>query len=61
MNVSFEQRLNFRMFYFMKNDHEIIAKCRWGSGGAVSSAGGVGVGVQGVKAPKNVGLFTSGG
>ena len=23
-----EQRLGFRMFYFMKNDHKIIIKCR---------------------------------
>ena len=25
---NFEQRLSFRMFYFMKNDHKIIVKCR---------------------------------
>ena len=36
----FEQRLSFRMFYFMTNDHEVIVKCRWGSGGAVSFAAG---------------------
>ena len=26
----FEERLSFWMFYSMKNDHEIIEKCRWG-------------------------------
>ena len=35
----FEQRLSFQMIYFKKNHHEIIVKCRWGSGGALSSAG----------------------
>ena len=36
----FEQRLTFRMFYFMTNDHQIIVKYRLGSGCAVSSAVG---------------------
>ena len=35
---SFEQRLSFQMIYFKKNDCKIIVKCRWGSGGALSSA-----------------------
>ena len=26
------------MFHFMTNDPEVVVKCRWGSGGAVSSA-----------------------
>ena len=34
----FEQRLSFRMIYFKINEHKIIVKCRWGSGGALSSA-----------------------
>ena len=34
----FEQRLSFQMIYFKKNHHEIVVKCRWGSGGALSSA-----------------------
>ena len=36
----FEQRLSFRLFCFMKNDREIILRCGWGFGGAVSSAAG---------------------
>ena len=36
----FEQRLSFWMFCFMKNDHKIIVKWRWGAGGDVSSAAG---------------------
>ena len=28
------------MFYFMKNDHKIIARFRWGSGPVVSSTTG---------------------
>ena len=36
----FEQRSSFRMFCFMTNDDEVIVKCRWGSGKAVSSAVG---------------------
>ena len=34
----FEQRSSFQMFHFMTNDPEVVVKCRWGSGGAVSSA-----------------------
>ena len=34
----FEQRLSFRMIYFKTNDHEIIVKQKWESGGALSSA-----------------------
>ena len=33
----FEQRLSFQMIYFKTNDHEITVKCKWGSGGALSS------------------------
>ena len=36
----FEQILSFWMLYFMTNDHEVIVKCKWGSGGVVSSAVG---------------------
>ena len=36
----FEQRLSFRLFCFMENDREIILRCGWGFGGAVSSAAG---------------------
>ena len=46
------------MFYFMTNDPDIIVKCRWRSGDAVS---GTLRGVQGVKVLKNFDLFTSGG
>ena len=34
----FEQRLSFQTFYFITSDLRIIVKCRWGSGGSVSSA-----------------------
>ena len=27
-------------FYFMRKDHEITVKCRWGSGGAIPTAAG---------------------
>ena len=37
---AFEQRLSFRIFYFMENDHKIIVKCRRRSWGVVSSATG---------------------
>ena len=37
---AFEQISSFRMFCFVTNDHKVIAKCRWGSGGAVSSVVG---------------------
>ena len=33
----FEQRLSLQMIYFKKNNYEIIVKCRWGSGGALTS------------------------
>ena len=36
----FEKRSSFRMFCFITNNHEVIVKCRWGSGGPVSSAVG---------------------
>ena len=36
----FEQKLSFRMFYFITSDHGIVLKCRWGSPGTVSSATG---------------------
>ena len=36
----FKQRLNFQIFYSITSNPEIIVKCRWGSGGAVSSAVG---------------------
>ena len=36
----FEQRMSFLMFYFIKNDQKIIAKCRWDSWGVVRSATG---------------------
>ena len=36
----FEQKLSFRIFYFMKNDHKIIVKCWWGARGVSSSATG---------------------
>ena len=43
------------MFYFWKNDHEIIAKCRCGAGGNVLACqqvdSGALMGIQG-KAPK---------
>ena len=48
------------MFYFMTNDHEIIAKCRWESGGAVSSVVGSLrslVGCSGGKGPKKFWSF----
>ena len=45
----FEQRLSFRLFCFMKNDREIILRCGWGFGGAVSSSCGT--------APENVFAF----
>ena len=52
------------MFYFRKNNHKIVAKCRWGSQSVASSAtvlwwrpgGG-----SGGKAPDHFGLLTSGG
>ena len=34
----FQQRSN--LFCFMTNDYEVIAECRWGSGGAVSTVVG---------------------
>ena len=60
----FKQRLSFLMFYFRKNNHKIVAKCRWGSQSVASSAtvlwwrpgGG-----SGGKAPDHFGLLTSGG
>lgn len=54
---TFELRLSFQMFNFMKNNHEITAKCRWGSGYAVSSAAGSWRshgGVSGGEAPENL-------
>ena len=60
----FEQRSSFQMFYFMTNNHEVIEKFRWVSGGTVSSAvhswWSLG-GVLEVKALKNFRLFTLGG
>ena len=59
----FEQKLSFRIFYFMKNDHKIIVKCWWGARGVSSSATGswgAVVGVQEVKPLKKFDLFTSG-
>ena len=52
-----EQRLSFRMFYFMTNEHEIIVKLE----ALPSVHGGAFMGVQGVKALKKFDLFTSGG
>lgn len=52
------------MFYFIKNDHKIIVKCRWGSGYSSRSADGSWsspVGVLVVKPLQNVGLFISRG
>ena len=37
----FELRSSFQMFYFLKNDHKIIVKCRWRSLDAVSSTMGL--------------------
>ena len=45
------------MLYFMKNNHEINLKCRWGSGCAVSSAAGLWWspgGVSGDETPENL-------
>ena len=56
----FEQRLSFWMFYFMKNDSKIIVKCRWGSGGDISSVVGwwwSPDGGSGGKAPEKFWLF----
>ena len=60
----FEQRLSFQMFYFIKSNPEIIVKCRWGSGGAVSSAVGSWRSLGGCsrsKGPEKFYFFTSGG
>ena len=52
------------MFYFAKNNHEIIAKCRCGTGGDVLAPqqvdGGSLMGIRG-KAPEQFALLTSGG
>ena len=58
----FEQRSS--LFCFMTNDYEVTVKCRWRSGGAVSSVDGSWRsygGSSGGKDPENLGLFTSGG
>ena len=59
----FEQRLGFQTFYFVTSDLRIIVKCRWGSGGSVSSAVGswrsLGGG-SGSKSSEKLYFFTSG-
>ena len=44
-------KIELLMFYFAKNDHEIIAKCRCGAGGDVLAPqqvdGGALMGIQG--------------
>ena len=58
----FEQRLSFRILYFMTNGHVIIVKCRWVSGDALSSVVGswrrLG-GSSGGKCPEKVWSFYS--
>ena len=48
-------KIELLMFYFAKNDHEIIGKCRCGAGGDVVAPqqvdGGALMGIQG-KAPE---------
>ena len=51
-----EQRLRFQMFYFLKNHHKIIVKCRWRSQStAISTMGSWWNpgGSSGGKAPRN--------
>ena len=59
----FEQRLSFQTFYFITSDLRIIVKCRWGSGGFVSSAVGSWRGLgggPGSKSSEKLYFFTSG-
>ena len=60
----FERRPIFEMWYFLKNDHETILKCKWVSASAVNFAADSRrstIAGSGAKPLKNFDFLTSGG